>query len=142
MFKNIIDCWKHIPYTWKHYLAFRKTEKLLIGQHLYLFHDWDKIFMYIFLPYLGTKRIKAIHKRRKHHITEEKSDYECNYEEAIIDWECAKLTKPDKPENAFEYVMSHKRQSKHYLQLLNALKNLKLITEEQYWNLFFEDITL
>lgn len=25
--KNVRDCYNHIPYTWKHWIAFMKTEK-------------------------------------------------------------------------------------------------------------------
>lgn len=107
---NIIDCYKHIPYTWKHYLAFLKVEKQLLGYYKYKFHDWDKLFMYIFLPFLGVRRIGQIHQRyRDHHpiytegkekIKQYKTSGIVNWEEAIIDLECARLTKPDKPLNA------------------------------------------
>ena len=96
MIKNIIASWKHIPYTLKHYVAFLKLEKKLLGYYKYKFHDLDKVLMYLFIPFIGTHRIKMIHRKiNRHHIVVDKTN--CNYEEAIIDWECARFTKKDKP---------------------------------------------
>lgn len=92
--QNIIDSWKHIPYTLRHYAAFLRTEKKYIGYYKYKFHDLDKVLMYILIPWLGTKRIKKIHRAiNKHHIQNHKAAWECNYEEAVIDWERCRLTK-------------------------------------------------
>lgn len=108
IYKNIKDSWKHIPYTWKHYLAFLKTEKNLLGYYKYKFHDWDKLFMYIFIPYLGTQQIHKKHqKRSSHHLTPNKSISKINFEEAVIDWECARFTKPDKPMNARQTLQTY-----------------------------------
>jgi hypothetical protein len=128
MLTNIINSWKHIPYTWYHYLAFLDTEKKLLGYYKYKFHDLDKILMYIFLPFLGTKRIKKIHKKfNKHHIIDYKNQNECNYEEAIIDWECARFTKPDKQETARVNAEQSKfKNGKHYPFLLEELDKLNL----------------
>lgn len=60
--QNIIDSWKHIPYTLRHYIAFLKTEKI---------H-------------------RAIN---KHHIQNHKAA-----------WECCRLTKPQEPMSAREYL--------------------------------------
>lgn len=106
--KNIKDCYKHVPYTWNHYLAFMKVQKYVFGYYKYKFHDWDKLMMYIFLPFINIKKISKIHQKiNKHHPIYfknkekilKKSD-KVNWEEAIIDWECARYTKPDKPLNA------------------------------------------
>lgn len=100
MFENIIYCFKHIPYTFKHKKAFLQVEKELLSKNTiagYL-HDLDKLFFYIFLPFLGTKRINKIHRKfSKHHANNTKNP---NYIAMIIDWECARITKPDKPLNA------------------------------------------
>ena len=93
---NIKNSYKHIFYTLKHYFAFMKLQKTLLGYYKYKFHDLDKVLMYIFLPFLGTDKIKKIHQKyNAHHIKYTK--YLPNYEEAIIDWECARFTKKDKP---------------------------------------------
>lgn len=92
--QNIIDSWKHIPYTPRHYAAFLRTEKKYIGYYKYKFHDLDKVLMYILIPWLGTKRIKKIHRAiNKHHIQNHKAA-----------WECCRLTKPQEPMSAREYL--------------------------------------
>ena len=98
---NIKKSYKHIPYSWKHYLIVMKLEKKYIGYYKYPFHDLDKIFMYIFFPFLGTKVIQKIHTRfAKHHLRKYKKHM--NFDEAILDWESARFTKPDKPMDAWE----------------------------------------
>ena len=78
MIKNIIESYKHIPYTFKHYIAFMKLQKKLLGYYKYKFHDLDKIFMYVFMPFLGTKKIKNIHRKKMHHIEKHKNVQDCN----------------------------------------------------------------
>ena len=98
---NIKKSYKHIPYSWKHYIMVMKLEKKYIGYYKYPFHDLDKIFMYIFFPFLGTKVIQKIHTRfAKHHLRKYKKYM--NFDEAILDWESARFTKPDKPMDAWE----------------------------------------
>lgn len=68
--KNVRDCYNHIPYTWKHWIAFMKTEKKLLGYHSHWFHDWDKLILFIFFPFLGERIINQFHQRiNKHHPT-------------------------------------------------------------------------
>ena len=101
----IIDCWKKIPRTLAHYRAFLKLEKKMLGRYKYKFHDLDKVFMYAFLPFLGLKIIKKIHRKfNRHHLLINKKPWQCNYEEAMIDWECSRFTKPDEPMNAREFM--------------------------------------
>lgn len=112
LFYNIIGSYKHIPYTWKHYLAFLKVEKKLLGVYKYKFHDWDKLFLFIFFPWLGERIINQYHQRSaNHHPTYTtgknwekhlKSPENIDFLQAVIDWECARYTKPDKPLNARE----------------------------------------
>lgn len=68
--KNICECYAHIPYTFKHYIAFLNTERQLIGYQATLWHDWDKLLMFIFLPFLGERVINQWHqKHNSHHPT-------------------------------------------------------------------------
>lgn len=129
MIANIIDSYKHIPYTLRHYLAFLRTEKKYIGCYKYKFHDLDKVLMYIFIPWLGTSRIKRIHRYiNKHHIQNSKEPSECNYEEAVIDWECCRLTKPKEPMSAREYLdySKGKMDDIHYMNMSYWLKHFNL----------------
>ena len=124
MIKKILNSWFHIPYTVKHYFAFMKLQKKLIGYYKYKYHDVDKVFLYLFLPFLGTDGIKKIHKKiNKHHIKDYTSN---NYEESIIDWECARFTKPDKPETAREQTMIKWKETKHYPFLIKELEKFGL----------------
>lgn len=64
------------------------------------YHDIDKlvnIFLY------GNDKAKKLHKTQGHHAPITKSDYQ----EAIMDWECARITKPDKPLNAFDTYFAY-----------------------------------
>ena len=127
--QNIIDSWKHIPYTLRHYAAFLRTEKKYIGYYKYKFHDLDKVLMYIIIPWLGTKRIKKIHRAiNKHHIQNHKAAYECNYEEAVTDWECCRLTKPQEPMSAREYLEYKKETLRdvHYAHMDIIMKQFNL----------------
>lgn len=132
---NIVGSYKHIPYTWKHYLAFMKVQKQLLGRYKIKFHDWDKLLMFIFLPFLGERRINQFHqKHNRHHPTyftgrnwekHYKQSYSVDWEQAIIDWECARFTKPDKPLNA---VDTCNRYYSEYVEVVNPyLKKLGLL---------------
>ena len=138
LFNNIIGSYKHIPYTWKHYLAFLKVEKKLLGEYRYKFHDWDKLFMYVFLPWLGVERISKIHQKyNSHHpswsdkygIDQLKKAYNIDFVEAIIDWECARYTKKDKSLNAYDTLFAYYPEYQHFV--LPMLAELKLIERKQ-----------
>lgn len=124
---NIVSCYRHIPYTWRHYIMVLKLQKKYIGTIKYPFHDLDKLLMYIFLPFLGTKTIKKIHRKNcKHHISDDKTIENLNFEEAIIDWESARYTKPDKQLNARETIEYYKKNSKYYGELIKQLEKFGL----------------
>lgn len=87
-----------IQYTINHRKAFRLVEKQLLGKNTVrsLFHDLDKVFLYAFFDY------KAVHnfhrKYSRHHMLRARTHGD--FVQAVIDWECARITKPDKPLNA------------------------------------------
>lgn len=81
-----------LKYTLKHKIAFLKVEKQIIGHISFkgIVHDLDKVFMFLFCPWLTTKEIQKIHRQnQKHHIENVSQKTEKDYLEAIIDWECA-----------------------------------------------------
>lgn len=92
---------KRINYTWQHKKAFLEVEKELCGKNSlqgYL-HDADKLFMYL----IGVPKELAhnIHvATAPHHVRNGKVK---NPLMAVVDWECARYTKPDKPLSAREY---------------------------------------
>ncbi|WP_097006548.1 hypothetical protein [Lacrimispora amygdalina] len=108
--------YESIKYTWEHRIAFLRTEKQLLGHNTlrgYL-HDLDKIFLKLFLD---PKTVHTIHRRYSRHH-ELKAKTEADYIQMIIDWECARFTKPDKPLNARETL------NKHYPTLKDKIEPL------------------
>lgn len=91
---------ERIKYTLKHRKAFRKLEKKLLGYNTFrsLFHDLDKVILYIIFDY---KKVHDFHRAySRHHELRAKTHND--YIQMVIDWECARYTKPDKPLNARE----------------------------------------
>lgn len=128
IFKNIKESWSRVPRTLRHYIAFLKTEKHYLGCYKYKYHDLDKLFMYIFTPWKGVSRIKKIHEKRNKHHLDSKLFYNVNYEEAAIDWECCRFTKPDEPMSAREFLESQKGilWDPHYYNMDKQLRKLGL----------------
>jgi len=122
----IIKRIKYIINTIKHKKAFFMVEKQLLGGNTlsgYL-HDIDKLFLYL-LP-LKINTIRKIHRKySKHHV---ESIRKKNYVEMVIDWECARFTKPDKPLDAYDTLMKFYPQEKE--NVLPILKQLKLLWGE------------
>ncbi len=114
---------KLITHTFKHKIAFLKVEKELLGKNTlsgYL-HDADKLFLYL-LP-LSKGVIQSIHRRYSNHHIEYKNLSKVNLVQAIIDWECARITKPDKPYNAYETALKYYPDCLIYIiPLLHELK--------------------
>lgn len=90
--------WNDILYTLDHKKAFLKVEKELLGHNTirgYL-HDLDKVVLKLFMD---KKKVHKIHRKfSRHH--EIKARTHGDYVQMVIDWECARITKPDKPLNA------------------------------------------
>lgn len=106
-----------ISYTMKHWLAYQKTGvKLGLWKPRHLLHDLDKVIMLC----LGVEVKKASRLHRSwssHH--EDKNGVITVVVDAVIDWECARLTKPDKPMNAVEtaekYYPKYAKETKHIM---------------------------
>ena len=96
--KNIKDSYAHIPYTFKHAIAFYKCEKRLTGKTRFrsMFHDVDKLIMYSIVPFFGSENISKFHKSYSNHHIKTGNDTLS----MVIDWECDRFTKPDKQLNA------------------------------------------
>lgn len=112
----------YIEYTIKHRKAFREVEKKFYSKISFrgYIHDLDKVFLYFFL---GKELTSKIHQKfAKHHKNSAKTDKD--FREMVIDWECARYTKPDKPLNAYDTLY------KYYPELedkvLPILKELKI----------------
>lgn len=112
---------KRIKYTWQHKKAYLAVEKRLAGKNTlrgYL-HDLDKLIMYI----IGFPKEIAhnIHvTTTPHHIRKGRVKYPKG---AVIDWECARYTKPDKPLNARDF---YERSCPKMPEIENVLDNFNL----------------
>lgn len=102
----IFDRFKKIKYTTLHKLYFLRTEYKLTGKITIdgLFHDMDKLILLIFTS-KSLKDIHQIHRlKSKHHQNDIKKTKK-DYIQMVIDWECARFTKSDKPLNARETLI-------------------------------------
>lgn len=105
--KNIRDSYNHIPYTLKHRRKLIELSEIYLGRKHYYFHDLDKVIMYIIFPWIGTKTIHKIHALLSpHHVNYFRGISKVDKKQAILDWESARYTKPDKPWNAAETLMN------------------------------------
>lgn len=120
----------NIIYTLKHRAAFREcVKRYLKGEdrkQLLLradVHDMDKVILYNFLDF---KDVKNFHRTNASHHTEsnKKRLNRYDYLEMIMDWECARYTKEDKPLNAYETL--YKFYPELEKKILPILKELKL----------------
>ena len=102
----------HIYYTQAHRKMFRKVEKQLLGHNTFrsLFHDLDKVLMY---PFIDERVVNKIHRKHSRHHNKAKTTND--YIQMVIDWECARFTKPDKPLNARETLY------KYYPELIDKI---------------------
>ena len=94
----------YVLYTWRHKIAFLKMEKKLTGRVSLrgVLHDSEKLILYWILP---TEVVKKIHnKLSRHHDRAHTLE---DYIQIIIDMECARFTKPDKPYTCREYLSNN-----------------------------------
>ena len=91
-----------IKYTKAHRKAFKKIEKEILEHNTWrsIVHDLDKVILYNILSH---KKVKNFHRSTaRHHVENNIKKSRNDYIEMIIDWECARYTKPDKPLNAYD----------------------------------------
>lgn len=111
-----------IHYTLAHRKAFRKVEKQLLGHNTIrgFLHDLDKVFLYMVFEY---KKVHDFHRKHsRHHML--KAHTHADYVQAVIDWECSRFTKPDKPLNARETL--EKYYPEHASKILPVIQELGL----------------
>lgn len=112
--KQVSNKWKpdgpwRLPseaYTLEHKLAFLEREHYLTGQTSLSgwLHDCDKLVMYL-LPGLDEKKIQTWHRKHQpHHVSYPQSRVQ-QLLQTYIDWDCAVLTKPDKPLDAYATLL-------------------------------------
>lgn len=106
--KRLMKNFEWCVYTYRHRKAFAYCVRKLVHEpslraemlRRAKTHDMDKMIMYLFLD---QKEAQKLHVQTKPHHLENNlpRTYE-DYVEAVIDYECAPYTKPDKPQNAFD----------------------------------------
>lgn len=90
-----------MKYTLSHRKAYIDTAKRYgVYKFHHLFHDLDKVFMYIFTTKKQQKKVSKIHRKISRHHDNNIKKKEGDYIDMVIEWECARFTKPDKPLNA------------------------------------------
>lgn len=123
--KKTMKRYQSIRYTIQHRKAFRRCERELTGHNSIrgYTHDLAKLILKIFLP-LDT--VSKLH--RKHSRHHERARTREDYIQMIIDWECARATKPDKPLNAQETLYVYYPELTDTIEPL--LKELDIYSEE------------
>lgn len=121
-----------IRYTQEHRKAFKKIEKEVLGHNTWrsLVHDLDKVILYNVWPHSKVKNFHRKHAR--HHIENTIRKIEADYIEMIIDWECARYTKPDKPLNAYDTLYKFYPQLEDKVLPLLKEFNLDYHTNKEY----------
>lgn len=105
------------PYWFAHWCAFQMTAlNCHAWKFKYLFHDMEKPFLKLVMPYKKLQRFHRIHNKHHPEWLDHKlqcqkyipNDKEVNklldkfdFEAAIIDWECCRFTKISCPLDAF-----------------------------------------
>lgn len=144
-------CQAYINYTWQHKKAFLAVEKQTRGFNTWrgYLHDTDKLFRYLSLLWNpDTKRIQRSHRRFSgHHVENKKIKSQEDLIEMAIDWECASLTKADKPLLAFATMIKHYPDMEAYVmpaiaalgmltpQAIEQAIGLNIYPPEQVWDI-------
>lgn len=89
-------------YWYYHWKAFNLVAYYLnVWKFKYLFHDIEKPWLKLFLPY---EKVQKIHRKYNAHHIPKLTDKpkKVDWEAAVIDWECSRFTKIDAPMTAYE----------------------------------------
>lgn len=137
IFRNVAESYSHLLYSYKHHVCFKKVEAYLRGRVIHKYHDVDKIVMYALFPWLGVECINHIHTLLQNHHPcykdlDDNKAYkpkdEVEWTEAVVDWECARFTKPDKPLNAYDTYLKYYYTSEYTGVIINTLISLGLLS--------------
>lgn len=97
------------PYWFAHWCAFNMTAlNLKAWKFKYLFHDIEKPWLKLFLPY---NKVQTFHRHHNKHHMEYRPFSKTDWEAMVIDWECSRYTKTACRLNARgemeRYIKSH-----------------------------------
>ena len=100
---------------------FKIAKQLGVMKLRFYLHDLDKLILSAFM---GDKLATKLH--RKISIHHEQNQIIKDVLGSIIDWECARYTKPEKPLSARETLNKYYSHLKNYNQFITTLDELKL----------------
>lgn len=87
-------------YWFAHWAAFQMVAlNLGIWKPKYLFHDFEKPWLKLFLKY---STVQKFHRKNNRHHLSFKSPSRIDWVALVIDWECCRFTKAECPLNARE----------------------------------------
>ena len=113
-----------IAYTMKHRYALKLVTEKFLGKEMLeqvKYHDMDKVLMMLYMNKNLASRFHRIYS--DHHDEGNQILNENNLYEMLMDWECARYTKPDKPLNANDTLyLFHKNLIDIMPPLLKKLK--------------------
>ena len=120
----------YLEYTYLHRKAFAYVVEELIKDPAdkeemlkrARFHDLDKSLLYTLIPKSEASRIHR--NTSSHHMGNDGEKTRYDYMEAILDYECAALTKPDKPRNAYDTVKELR--PNHEKELTEIMESLRI----------------
>lgn len=94
-------------YWFSHWAAFQMTAlNLRCWKFKYLFHDFEKPWLKLFMPY---KKLQKIHRKNNRHHPEYRNKDRIDWEALVIDWECSRYTKIEAPLSARETLEEYIR---------------------------------
>lgn len=108
------------PYWFSHWCAFQMVAlSLHVWKFKYLFHDIEKPWLRLFLPY---HKVRKFHRRyHKHHLGYRNPE-KIDWMELVIDWECCRYTKIDCPLNARETLEDYLAGDNHTREMKIRMK--------------------
>lgn len=114
-------------YWYWHWLAFNDMAKEYgVWKFKYIFHDIEKPFLKLFLPY---KKVQEIHRRNNRHHLEYKRPEKRDWEAMVIDWECSRFTKFHCPRDGYQEAlhkyMNGSMSSEEYKSFMKAWDHIQ-----------------
>ena len=105
-------------YWWAHNRAYNKVAREWgVWKFKYLFHDIEKPFMKLFLPYEKVRKWHRTHNR--HHISYPDKT-RIDWMALALDWESGMCSKKDMPENCWSYAHTMMKKYPEYKELIEV----------------------
>ena len=128
-----MKCLEWNIYTYRHRRAFEYCVHRLIREPTLrqemlrraAVHDMDKMIMYLFMDQQTAQRLHV--STKPHHLENDLPKSREDLVEAVIDYECAPYTKPDKPLNAYDFV--HLLMDRKFLDEATGRQMIEIMAE-------------